>query len=234
VTGTRCVPSTTVTQPSTPPDQPGPAAPPHLPAQPGYGPAQPGYGPAQPGYGVPAAGYGVPQPGFGAPSHPVWQPTAPNGAPLADFGPRLVAYIIDIAIVTGAIMIVLLPLFFVVVGSMAYAGDEVAVALMPLLFLVYLGLIFAGYWIYLVEMMFRTGQTIGKRVMKIRIVPTVPGATLTRGMAGRRYLVQVVAGFVGSCVFFSYLDGLWQLWDKPYRQCLHDKFADTVVVRVAP
>ena len=28
-----------------------------------------------------------------------------------------------------------------------------------------------------------------------------------------------------------WLDGLWQLWDKPLRQCLHDKAADTVVVK---
>jgi hypothetical protein len=32
--------------------------------------------------------------------------------------------------------------------------------------------------------------------------------------------------------FLSYLDGLWQLWDKPYLQCLHYKFAQTVVVKV--
>ncbi|MEU3454082.1 hypothetical protein ABZ671_10820 [Micromonospora sp. NPDC006766] len=29
-------------------------------------------------------------------------------------------------------------------------------------------------------------------------------------------------------------DGFWQLWDKPWQQCLHDKFAGTVVVKVAP
>jgi hypothetical protein len=28
-------------------------------------------------------------------------------------------------------------------------------------------------------------------------------------------------------------DGLWQLWDKPWQQCLHDKFAGTVVVKVS-
>ena len=34
--------------------------------------------------------------------------------------------------------------------------------------------------------------------------------------------------------FFSYLDGLWQLWDKPFLQTLHDKAAQTVVVKVWP
>ena len=32
--------------------------------------------------------------------------------------------------------------------------------------------------------------------------------------------------------FLGYLDGFWQLWDKPYRQCLHDKWPRTVVVKV--
>jgi hypothetical protein len=28
------------------------------------------------------------------------------------------------------------------------------------------------------------------------------------------------------------VDGLWQLWDKPFQQCLHDKAAGTVVVKL--
>ncbi len=54
---------------------------------------------------------------------------------------------------------------------------------------------------------------------------------LTRGMAAKRYLVENVAGMLVP--FLVYLDGLWQLWDKPYQQTLHDKFARTVVVKVS-
>jgi hypothetical protein len=32
--------------------------------------------------------------------------------------------------------------------------------------------------------------------------------------------------------FFNLLDGLWMLWDKPYLQALHDKAADTAVIKV--
>jgi uncharacterized RDD family membrane protein YckC len=89
---------------------------------------------------------------------------------------------------------------------------------------------FALAYVYYVEMMFRTGQTLGKKTMKIKTVPLDPAATLNRAMAAKRFLVQFVAnGFVPG---LSYLDGLWQLWDKPYQQCLHDKFARTVVVKV--
>ena len=80
-------------------------------------------------------------------------------------------------------------------------------------------------------MMHRSGQTLGKRIMKIRVVPLDPAGSLTRGMAAKRYLVQFPAGMFVP--FFSYLDGLWQLWDKPYQQSLHDKFARTVVVKVS-
>jgi uncharacterized RDD family membrane protein YckC len=50
-------------------------------------------------------------------------------------------------------------------------------------------------------------------------------------MAAKRYLVENVGGTLVPFLF--YLDGLWQLWDKPYQQTLHDKFAQTVVVKVA-
>ena len=41
-------------------------------------------------------------------------------------------------------------------------------------------------YVYEVEMMFRTGQTVGKRIMKIRVIPVDPAQTLTRGDAARR------------------------------------------------
>jgi hypothetical protein len=37
-----------------------------------------------------------------------------------------------------------------------------------------------------------------------------------------------------SNCYVGLLDPLWCLWDKPYRQCLHDKPAKTVVVKVDP
>jgi uncharacterized RDD family membrane protein YckC len=84
-------------------------------------------------------------------------------------------------------------------------------------------------YIYEVEMMFRSGQTVGKRVMKIRVIPLDPALPLTRVHAVRRFLVQQGSGLVPG---LNWVDGLWQLWDKPYRQCLHDKFATTVVIKL--
>jgi uncharacterized RDD family membrane protein YckC len=202
---------------------------------------------------VPAGGpyYGPPPGGayYGpTPFYPPPPALSPGGAPLADFGSRLLAALIDGAILTGVAMIIVLPVFFTVfftrmtdvINSTDPATGQPDPAtvfsgfFLPLL-LVELGLIaftLVIYYFYYVEMLFRSGQTVGKKALKIRIVPLDPSATLTRGMAAKRYLVEF--GVSVLVPFFQYLDGLWQLWDKPFQQTLHDKFAQTVVIKVFP
>ncbi len=190
----------------------------------------------------PQQGYGpnYPPPGWRPPPPPA---LSPGGQPLADFGTRLLAYLIDAAIITAVAMVVALPVVFIFVfnqmnelAALDPYGPEPDVFgdfIGPLL-LVELGLILlimAANYVYYVEMLHRSGQTVGKRVMKVRVVPIDPAATLTRTMAAKRYLVEFVGG--GFLPFFSYLDGLWQLWDKPYQQTLHDRFAQTVVIKVS-
>jgi uncharacterized RDD family membrane protein YckC len=197
-----------------------------------------------PYYGPPPGGayYGPP------PFHPPPPALSPGGAPLADFGSRLLAAIIDGAILTGVAMIVVLPVFLIffftrmtdVINSTDPTTGQPDPAtvfsgfVLPLI-LLELGLVaftLVIYYFYYVEMLFRSGQTVGKKALKIRIVPLNPSATLTRGMAAKRYLVEF--GVSVLVPFFQYLDGLWQLWDKPYQQTLHDKFAQTVVIKVFP
>ena len=80
-------------------------------------------------------------------------------------------------------------------------------------------------------MMFRSGQTIGKRIMKLRVQPVDPRLALTRRIALKRYAVIMLTSLVPA---LGWVDGLWQLWDKPWRQCLHDKFAQTLVIKLDP
>jgi uncharacterized RDD family membrane protein YckC len=77
------------------------------------------------------------------------------------------------------------------------------------------------------------GQTIGKRVMKIKVVNRSDRAPVRTGAAVKRAALYAVAPQVpGIGSIFALLDSLWLLWDKPHRQCLHDKVADTVVIKV--
>jgi uncharacterized RDD family membrane protein YckC len=173
-------------------------------------------------------------------------PVSPGGQPLADFGNRLLAYLIDAAILVGVTMIVALPAFFIFFFTVVQrtieetapdgtvpSADIGAVILGGLAFElgVFVFVLVATY-VYAVELMYKSGQTVGKRVMRLRVIPLDPAARLTRGMAAKRWLVQFAAGTI--LPLFTYLDGLWQLWDKPYLQTLHDKFAQTVVVKVSP
>jgi uncharacterized RDD family membrane protein YckC len=171
-------------------------------------------------------------------------PVSPAGQPLASFGDRLLALLIDSAIMAGIGVVLAIPVIIVFVIAIIPDSSEIAPDgtlmapeffgdfLLPML-LMYAAIFVIAWavaYVYYVEMMFRTGQTTGKKAMKIKVVPLDPAATLDRGGAFRRFLVQnIAAGLVPG---LSYLDGLWQLWDKPYQQCLHDKFARTVVVKV--
>jgi uncharacterized RDD family membrane protein YckC len=204
---------------------PGAGPPPGLPLAYGYAP------PGPPGR------YPYPPPGY------VFAPVSPSGQPLASFGERLGAYVIDTLLYTAVALVLMVPLVALFIlawvpsieaaESGATDGGEFFLSFGAILLLqaafvvVLLGLLY----LYHVEYLLRTGgQTLGKKALKLRVVPLDPGARLNRSMAGKRYLVAFVGGFIVPGL--NYLDGLWQLWDKPFRQCLHDKFAQTVVIKV--
>jgi uncharacterized RDD family membrane protein YckC len=186
-------------------------------------------------YGPPPGRYGPP------PGYPIAPPAvAPNGQPLAGFGERLAARLIDGLILGGFGIVLFIPLFIVINsmvnniqvndrGEITNAGPVFTTFL--LLYGGWIVLLFVAGYVYEVEMMYRSGQTLGKRAMKIRVVPLQPGAPLTRGSAAKRWAVYQLVGAVVP--MFSLLDGLWQLWDKPFQQCLHDKAATTAVVKLA-
>lgn len=219
-----------------------------VPPQPGYGQPQPGYGQPAPGYGQP--GYGQPPPGYppqqgypgqpGYPGPPGWAPAVgPNGEPLADQGIRLAARLIDGLIVGGIASLIFVPIIIVIVAASAgtttvnedgtVSGGGATVALVLLAELGLFLFLLAAQYVYEVEFAKRTGQTVGKRVMKIRIVPLAPQQPISRGHLAKRWLVSGPGGMIPG---LGIINILWCLWDKPYRQCLHDKFANTVVVKV--
>jgi uncharacterized RDD family membrane protein YckC len=68
-----------------------------------------------------------------------------------------------------------------------------------------------------------TGQTLGKRVMNIKVVRASSFDQLGSGTALLRYF----AHFLSTIAFL--VGYFWMLWD-PERQCWHDKIASTLVV----
>lgn len=237
--------------PSTPSLQ-KPADPPAQPAQPPAGPASPGYGGA---WATPGSAYGPtltsgsdyaqqPQPYPAGQGFPV---VTVGGFPLAPQTDRLLARLIDIAIlyvpnfiislvVIGVPTIVLVvarveqPLWYILTYVVAFT-----VAL-----LINLGTVY----FYEVSYQHSKGQTFGKRKMRIKIVALETGEPADTRTLQKRFLAEYcvsivmvipVLGWMIASVagIYNYLNYLWCLWDKPYQQCLHDKYAKTVVIKVA-
>jgi uncharacterized RDD family membrane protein YckC len=160
----------------------------------------PGYGAPPPSYD-PNAGYPPAPPGYGAPGGGM--PAAAGqwaGPPLASWGLRFVAWLID-AIIAGV------------------AGGIVGVASKPLGYLVQIGIM-----IYLLYMQGTTGQTIGKKVMNIKLLREADGQVVGVGLSIGRYFVHFLDAI--PCL----IGYLWPLWDAK-RQTFADKILHTVVVK---
>ena len=69
----------------------------------------------------------------------------------------------------------------------------------------------------------RTGQTLGKRALGIRVIDFDTGGPIGYGRGAIRYFGRYVSTIVILLGYF------WMLWDRE-KQCWHDKFASDVVV----
>lgn len=75
----------------------------------------------------------------------------------------------------------------------------------------------------------RNGQTLGKQILKIRVVrETGEAMTLSSGLV-REVIGRMLPSLL-TLGLYTPVDYLWPLWDRS-RQCLHDKIASTRVVR---
>jgi uncharacterized RDD family membrane protein YckC len=170
-------------------------------------------------------------------------PGAP--APLAEWWQRLVARIIDgviifipYLIITGIIGAILITRagFDSVTGQVTL---ESGVFIAGLFASVITGALMIAYEFLMLR---QRGQTVGKIAMGIKVVPV--GGTLAPGglpqdvaakRAGVLYAPQVL-GWIPVVKYLGWIFGavnvLWFLWDKPLSQALHDKVANTIVVKV--
>lgn len=158
---------------------------------------------------------------YAAPSATLVETTVDNPARKAERTTRLLAALAD-----GFIGVPLwLPLFFG--AAMASAPDGNRMAGIVLIAIGVIGLI--ALVVVQLVMLARHGQTIGKRWQGIRIVRS-NGERIGFGrILGLRMIAPAVVGaipFLGA--IFSLANILWIFGEE--RRCLHDYFADTIVV----
>ncbi|APY88069.1 RDD family protein [Streptomyces alfalfae] len=174
-----------------------------------YGGVPPGPGDGGP-YGGGPGGYGGQDPLAGMP-------------PLADSGKRVLARIIDMILV--GIVVGLLSWAF---GTSEYdidpdevnSGRSFGQSLLA-------AVLYIAYDTFMIS---RTGQTLGKKWLGMRVANLNDGATPSMQTAlARAAVLWLPFAFCCACIWTAICGG-WSFFDKPYKQGLHDKAAKTVVV----
>ncbi|HYB62690.1 MAG TPA: RDD family protein [Methylomirabilota bacterium] len=152
--------------------------------------------------------------------------------PYADFGKRLLAYLIDSVIVSAAFMILFVIVLLMVGGGALFSGNEnigdFAAALAGfgifLFVLLFIGTI-VGVWLYFAKMESSPSQaTIGKRTMGI-YVTDLQGQRLSFGRATGRYFSKIITNMIP--LFIGWIMAAF----TEKKQALHDMIAGTLVLR---
>ncbi|OIJ67653.1 hypothetical protein WN71_012035 [Streptomyces mangrovisoli] len=143
--------------------------------------------------------------------------------PLADSGKRTLARIIDMILV--GIVVALLSWGFGVAAYTVNAdrmqfgksfAEEIIAAVL--------------YIAYDTVLISRTGQTLGKKWLGMRVANLDNGSTPSvQTSLARAAVLWIPFAFCCACVWTAIAGG-WSFFDRPYKQGLHDKAAKTVVV----
>ncbi|GHJ36534.1 RDD family protein [Streptomyces sp. TS71-3] len=208
---------------------------PYLPHQPGAGPSEPWPGAAQ-------------QPPAGSGDEPVvpWKPPtsdpfleaaqAQASARPAALGKRFAARLIDMIVISAATAVAAVPLGTKAVdhiqdkiNAARLSGETVTVWLLDGTTGMSLGIILAVLLLFgvLYEAVptAKWGRTLGKKLCGLQVRDIEAHGPPTFGAALRRWLVYSVPGLL----VIGVLGVLWCLFDRPWRQCWHDKAAHTFV-----
>jgi uncharacterized RDD family membrane protein YckC len=151
----------------------------------------------------PPGGFPPPPSGYGAGGYPV-----PSGQ-LATWGLRVAGYFVDV--------IPPIAIIFVgfILGSVAHTFFIVALAY----------LVTFAYWLIQLVRQGTTGQTVGKKVVGLKLVNETSGAPVGAGTSIGRAFAHIVDSVI------CYIGWLFPLWD-PKRQTIADKIVGSVVVVV--
>jgi uncharacterized RDD family membrane protein YckC len=189
--------------------------PPPNPASPGYGQAPYGHSTSygQHGYGPPAYGWNY--------RGPILRPDYTH------WGRRVGAYVIDFlpAIVAQVVFMIGYGIWIADVASQSGFETPTFDGPAPTTMIVgtVLSLVALGWQIYNRWVLAgRTGQSVGKRVLKVVLIGDETGRPIGVLNAFLRDLVHILDGF-------AYIGYLWPVWDEK-RQTFADKLMRTIVV----
>ena len=138
---------------------------------------------------------------------------------LASIGQRAIAQLLD-GLIIG------IPLFIV---TYSFGGDITDTEDSNLLWLTLLWLGVSLF--YNTAMIATSGATLGKRIMKLRVVNRTDGSPVNWTYAAVRALVPTLAGVVPVIGFALNIAVYVRAFFHPFRQGLHDAAAGTIVVR---
>jgi uncharacterized RDD family membrane protein YckC len=175
----------------------------------------------------------------------------PHGHDLAPLGVRLLARLIDIAVVgllSGAATGWLIYRYVREVGPVIAesarrsienqpAGDLATPDRATPMLVIILLLIAAMWFAYEVPATANTGQTFGKRLMKIKVMGLDTGQPVGFARAVRRWNPLGLSVLLWTCLvgfLLQLLDSLSPLVDWPLRRAFHDRSAGTIVVKAQP
>ncbi|WP_371567054.1 RDD family protein [Streptomyces canus] len=173
-------------------------------------------------YGTPPPYGGSPQGGGdpygGGPADPL-----AGMPPLAPSGRRTLARIIDMIMVAVVVWLITWGVgvseFDVNSDNMQYGKSLAQSALAAVLYI--------GYDTIMIT---RSGQTLGKKWLGMRVANLDNGSTpSTQTTLIRSAVLWIPFAFCCACIWTAIAGG-WSYFDKPYKQGLHDKAAKTVVV----
>ena len=241
--------------PQSPPPGPYPPGGPYHPFTPGQAGPPGQQGPMTPPYGSPpppGIQPGGPMPGWPAYPRLVLPAPRPHGYRLAGLGARFVARFVDTLAVLGLNILVNgyfvyqyykinLP-FWQEISRRFYAGESTAGVEPPerssTLLIIILILAAALWFAYEVPAHANNGQTLGKRLLGIKVMRLESDEALGFRRSIRRWNTLGLPTLLWTCFglgfVLQFVDCLWAAFDRPMHQALHDKSAVTVVVQAEP
>lgn len=143
--------------------------------------------------------------------------------PLADSGRRTLARIIDLILVGIVVWLVTWPIGvheYTVNGNNVAVGKSFAQSLIA-------AVLYIAYDTFMIS---NSGQTLGKKWLRMRVANLDNGSTPSvQTSLARAAVLWIPFAFCCACIWTA-ISGGWSYFDRPYKQGLHDKAAKTVVV----